>query len=354
MYWAHLSPFIYGLVASKGYDHAVFDPSRPDLIIDQSVMMASSQSTAHLVRNLIDVSRFDKYNCLFAIFPGVWSIFLAAASRHADGDPVPLDFVLGRAGLAFMYTYLLSGAGMVWNDWIDRDIDAHVARTKNRPLASGRLSTRAALIWMLVQYVASVWLMNRMVSGQNLWTFMLPLTTGIVLYPFGKRPTSRKLGVYPQYILGASSALTILPAWASVYADGISLKELGMQCLPLCVFLFLWTIYFNTAYSYQDIKDDCKLNVNSSYVLAGSHVRGLLLLQALAVILVIPWILYTSGSAWLWFSWLGVWTASLGEQLYLFDVKDPSSGGKVHRRNFALGIWNVLACFVELLFVSGS
>lgn len=76
--------------------------------------------------------------------------------------------MLGRAGLAFAYTYLLSGAGMVWNDWIDRDIDAQVARTKNRPLASGRLSTRAAIIWMLVQYAASVWLMDRMLSGRNL------------------------------------------------------------------------------------------------------------------------------------------------------------------------------------------
>lgn len=57
---------------------------------------------------------------------------------------------------------------MVWNDWIDRDIDAQVARTKNRPLASGRLATRAAIIWMLVQYAASVWLMDRMLSGQNL------------------------------------------------------------------------------------------------------------------------------------------------------------------------------------------
>jgi 4-hydroxybenzoate polyprenyltransferase len=68
-----------------------------------------------------------------------------------------------------MYTYLLSGAGMVWNDWIDRDIDAQVARTKNRPLASGRLSTRTALIWMLVQYAASVWLMDSMLSGQNVY-----------------------------------------------------------------------------------------------------------------------------------------------------------------------------------------
>ncbi|KAH2157708.1 Polyprenyl transferase pyr6 [Aspergillus fumigatus] len=63
--------------------------------------MATAQSPTQLVRTLIDVSRFDKYNCLFAIFPGVWSIFLAAASRHADGVHLPSDWVLGRAGLAF-------------------------------------------------------------------------------------------------------------------------------------------------------------------------------------------------------------------------------------------------------------
>ncbi|KJZ80341.1 hypothetical protein HIM_00191 [Hirsutella minnesotensis 3608] len=309
-------------------------------------------SSASLVRTLIDVSRFDKYNSLFAIFPGVWSICLAATSRYAEGAQLPLGWILEHAGLAFLYTYLLSGAGMVWNDWIDRDIDAQVARTKTRPLASGRLSTTTALVWMMIQYAGSAWLMNRLLSGQNLWTFMLPLTTGIILYPFGKRPICRKLGIYPQYILGVSSALTIPPAWASIYGGQIPSEELKIRVLPLCTFLLLWTLYFNTAYSYQDIKDDSKLNVNSAYVLAGKYIHAFLFAQAVAVIAIIPWILGSTSSTWLWFSWFGVWTASMGEQMYLFDAKDPQSGGKVHRRNFALGLWTACSCLVELLLSS--
>lgn len=76
----------------------------------------------------------------------VWSTLLAGALMLADGssDITPL-FVFRQAALLFGATYICCGAGMVWNDWVDRDIDKNVARTKNRPIAAGRVSTPVAM-----------------------------------------------------------------------------------------------------------------------------------------------------------------------------------------------------------------
>jgi 4-hydroxybenzoate polyprenyltransferase len=81
---------------------------------------------------------------------------LAGALRlRQTPDETSLDFVLSQALKCALHCYIFSGAGMVWNDWIDCDIDAKVARTKNRPLASGQVQVSHAIIWMAVQYLAA-------------------------------------------------------------------------------------------------------------------------------------------------------------------------------------------------------
>lgn len=62
---------------------------------------------------------------------------------------------------------------MVWNDWVDRDIDAKVERTKDRPLASGRLSTMVALSWMMAQYLSSVAILGYMLDGHDMYVNMI-------------------------------------------------------------------------------------------------------------------------------------------------------------------------------------
>lgn len=177
---------------------------------------------------------------------------------------------------------------------------------------------------------------------------MIPVTIGTVLYPYGKRPTARQMGIYPQYILGITLAYPAVSGWVSIHGAAESLEETLSLCFPQILFFFFWTMYFNTAYSYQDIRDDSKMSVNSIYVFAGRHIHAFLVLLASAALLTMPWILYPIRSPWLWLSWMGVWTVSFLEQLLRFDAKNPDSGGFVHRRNFALGIWNIAACIIEL------
>lgn len=155
--------------------------------------------------------------------------------------------------------------------------------------------------------------------------------------------------IYPQYILGFTLAYPAVSGWVSIYGPGDTLGQTISLCLPQMLFFFLWTIYFNTAYSYQDIRDDSKMGVNSIYVLAGKHIHAFLIFLAGAVLFTMPWILFPIQSSWLWFSWMGIWSMSILEQLFRFDTKKPETGGFVHRRNFALGIWNIAACAIELL-----
>ncbi|CAI7643362.1 unnamed protein product [Penicillium pancosmium] len=240
---------------------------------------------------------------------------------------------------------------MVWNDWVDRDIDAKVARTKDRPLASGRLRTTEAMAWMLIQLAVSTGLLHWMMDGRNVWVCLIPPSFGTLLYPYCKRPQARKVGIYPQYVLGLTAACPAVFGRAAIYSQD-SFESLINASFPLCFFVFVWTLYFNTAYSYQDLKDDSKMNINSSYVFAGQRIHMFLVLLAGLVLASIPWVLYPLRSGWLWASWMGVWSIGCVEQLVKFDTKDPQTGGLVWRRNILLALWTVVACFVEILKVS--
>lgn len=169
-----------------------------------------------------------------------------------------------------------------------------------------------------------------------------------ILYPFGKRPLAQKLRVYPQYILAFTIAWPAIPGRAAIYGQRESFVETNRQCLPLCTMVFFWTIYLNTAYSYQDVVDDRKLKVNSFYNVAGSHIHILLVVLVSPILVCLPLYLVGFNSMWLWISWLGVWTASLAAQLVQFDPKKPASGGSLHKSNFILGVWTIIACAIEV------
>jgi len=145
----------------------------------------SSRSTGQVCRDLIRISRFDQYNSCLALFAGgeldrlvylnntgsdyslVWSVLLSASLRIKESNDIELRFILVRMAFCCLAAYIYSGAGMVWNDWVDRDIDAKVARTKNRPLPAGRLYTGEAMAWMVLQAAIATCMLHFMMDGQH-------------------------------------------------------------------------------------------------------------------------------------------------------------------------------------------
>lgn len=180
----------------------------------------------------------------------------------------------------------------------------------------------------------------------------VPAVVLTFLYPFGKRPLARRLHIYPQYLLGGVLAWPAVPGWAAIHGGGQPFLATCGQCLHLCAVKFFWTLYFNTAYSYQDVVDDLKMGVHSFYNLLGGSPRSVQALLMALVVLVVACLaefLYQFHSAWLWLSWMVVWTLSFMRQMWKYDAKKPETGGPLHRQNAGLGVWAVLVCLIELL-----
>ena len=154
----------------------------------------------------------------------------------------------------------MRGAGSTYNDIVDREIDAKVARTRDRPLASGRVSLRAAKLFFLAQCLVGLYVL----VSFNLPTIGLALLSPLIvlLYPFAKRFTS-----WPQAILGAAFAYGALLGWTA------RLGALGLPAVPLYVGSIFWTIGYDTIYALQDAEDDAKAGVRSTARLFGAKVR---------------------------------------------------------------------------------
>lgn len=163
-----------------------------------------------------------------------------------------------------------------------------------------------------------------------------------------------KLRIYPQYILGFTIAWPAVLGRSAIHGRYESIGDSIGYCLPLCCMVFFWIIYLNTAYSYQDVVDDQKINVNSFYTVAGRNFHSFLVVLVSPILMCMPLYLLRFSSLWLWFSWMGVWAASFAVQLAHFDPQRPASGGGVHKSNFILGVWTIFACVVQVVLNDGK
>ena len=146
---------------------------------------------------------------------------------------------------------LMRGAGCTWNDITDRDFDAAVERTKSRPIPSGRVSVKAALVWMIMQTSLAFAILitfnhNAIILGT---LALLPA----IIYPFAKRFTW-----WPQVFLGLAFNWGTLLGWTA--HRGV----LETPALLLYVSGIVWTLFYDTIYAHQDIEDDALIGVKST------------------------------------------------------------------------------------------
>jgi 4-hydroxybenzoate polyprenyltransferase len=178
---------------------------------------------------------------------------LAAAALGATPD-------IKQLALFFLGAVSMRGAGSTYNDLVDRNIDAQVERTRNRPLASGRVSARAAIVFLVAQCLVGLFVL----LSFNGLTIALALASLLIvlLYPFAKRFTS-----WPQAILGCAFAYGALLGWTA------RAGSFDWPALLLYLSAIFWTIGYDTIYALQDVKDDERAGVLSTARLFGSRVR---------------------------------------------------------------------------------
>ncbi|MGK2908611.1 MAG: 4-hydroxybenzoate octaprenyltransferase [Sphingobium sp.] len=203
-------------------------------------------------RGLALLARFDRPIGWWLLFwPGAWAIALAGGVV-ARWDMV-LWFLLG--------SIVMRGAGCVYNDIVDRDLDRKVARTAARPLASGAISLKVAWVWLVVlSLIGLVVLLQLRPYAQVVALASLAL---VAAYPFMKRITW-----WPQAWLGLVFSWAALVGWSEI-AGALTLP--GLTLYAGCI---LWVIGYDTIYALQDREDDALIGVRSSALRMGTRVRA--------------------------------------------------------------------------------
>ena len=208
------------------------------------------------------LARFDRPIGWWLLFwPCAWGVLLAGGMK--THWPLILWMLLGAIAMR--------GAGCVYNDIIDRDLDAQVERTRLRPIASGAVSPRAAWAWLvLLSFIGLVVLIQLRLEARLVAVASL---APVAAYPFMKRITW-----WPQAWLGIVFSWGALVGWFAVMS-----APSGAMVL-LYFGSIAWVIGYDTIYALQDREDDALIGVRSSALRLGAHVKaGVAVFYALAL-----------------------------------------------------------------------
>ncbi|UVE17730.1 4-hydroxybenzoate octaprenyltransferase [Pseudomonas sp. LS44] len=212
--------------------------------------------------DFIQLTRMDKpIGIYLLLWPTLWALWIAG--QGTPSVKLVLIFVIG--------VILMRAAGCVINDYADRNFDGHVDRTRARPLASGVIKPREALILFAV-LVALSFLLVLFTNATTIWLSFGGLALA-ACYPFMKRYT-----FYPQVVLGAAFS------WGMPMAFTAETGELPAAAWLLYIANLLWTVAYDTYYAMTDREDDLKIGVKSTAILFGDADRLIILtLQGLAL-----------------------------------------------------------------------
>lgn len=234
-------------------------------LLSHSDIRRDSWAERHLPRAVgpyLRLARMDRpVGTWLLLWPCVWSTALAAEVGSFPDARLLALFAVGAVSMR--------GAGCTINDMWDRDIDRRVERTQTRPLASGELTLTQAAAFLCAQLLV----------GLGVVVHLDPFAIGVafssmplvVAYPLAKRFTS-----WPQVVLGLTINWGSLVGWAAVHGS------LSPSLAPLYASGVAWTLYYDTIYAFQDIRDDAKVGVLSSARSLGDGPGARLVLVAFA------------------------------------------------------------------------
>jgi 4-hydroxybenzoate polyprenyltransferase len=254
---------------------------------------------------------------------GTWLLLLPCWWGMALAGPRWGDLWLG---LAFAVgAFAMRGAGCTINDMADRDLDARVARTRNRPLAAGRVSLRRAALFVLAQMALGLAVLATLDVGTALLAVCsLPI---VLAYPFAKRVTW-----WPQLVLGLAFN------WGALVGYRVLAGELRAEALLLYAAGILWTLGYDTIYAHQDKEDDALIGVRSTALRLAGATRGWLVGFYGGMIVLLAGAGALAGLGLAFYVGLGLAAWLLSRQVRQVDLDDPADCLRKFRANRLLGI----------------
>ena len=262
------------------------------------------------------------------LWPTLWALWISSR-----GKPNPRIFVIFVVG-----TVLMRSAGCAINDYADRSFDPHVARTKDRPLAAGRISTLEALLLFAVLSLAALMLALQL----NKATLLLAVVGGFlaVTYPFIKRFLP-----VPQMYLGVTFGLGIPMAFEAQF------EQVPQVAWLLLLANVLWVTVYDTIYAMVDRDDDIKIGVRSTAILFGDsdrHIIAVLQLMTLLSLYLVGRMIHMG----YWYAMgLSAAAAFFVYQLYLIRARDRESCFRAFLNNNYFGMAVFIGMALEYQFL---
>tara|TARA_B110001454_G_scaffold116559_1_gene109016 strand:+ start:563 stop:1423 length:861 start_codon:yes stop_codon:yes gene_type:complete len=208
----------------------------------------------NVIEKLVGLSylmRFDKpIGTLLLLWPTLSAFYILTG-----GEPDPVLLVVFILGALFMRS-----AGCVINDFFDKDFDGKVERTKERPLVTGTVSSKEALILFFTLLAASAYLL----TWTNKFTFLIACLGALLtsFYPLTKRFFS-----FPQAFLGFAFS------WGIIMVSAAELNAIDLTALLMFLACFFWILAYDTIYAMCDKEDDASIGINSSALTLGNSVK---------------------------------------------------------------------------------
>lgn len=310
------------------------------------------------------------------MWPCWWSVMLGVMAAQTDtaiatkaaGAVFPLIDVLLFNGQKlvplfltillplFIGAFLMRGAGCTYNDLADTDIDAKVARTRSRPLPSGRVSKKQAFAFLIIQSLGGFCVLL-FLSRLDPFVFWLGVSSLILvaIYPFMKRITW-----WPQLFLGLAFSWGALMGWAVIW------RELSIAPVLLYFGSICWVIGYDTIYAHQDREDDALVGVKSTARLFGEKSKPVIATLYASALLMFAgaywftWPLFTASPetaefafSKAWPAWLGliIGGAHMAWQIFRLDIDDGAECLRLFKSNHAFGLILFLGLTAALLLM---
>ena len=259
--------------------------------------------------------RLDKpIGILLLLWPTLWGQWLATL-----GQPVwwiLWIFILG--------VVLMRSAGCVINDYADRDFDPHVERTKNRPLATGKVSPREALLLAAGLALAAFLLilpLNSLVLGLSVVALFLAAS-----YPFTKR-----FFALPQAYLGIAFGFGIPMSYAAV--QGV----IPIEAWILLAANVFWALAYDTEYAMVDYHDDLKIGIKTSAITFGKFANAAVACCYGAMLILLAWVGLRLHMGWPYYAGLGIALTLACYHLWLIRGRDPHACFRAFLHNVWIG-----------------
>lgn len=282
------------------------------------------------LENYIKLIRLNQPTGIFLLLLPCLMGLALAAQQNPDFD---LRELLKITALFTMGSVIMRSAGCIINDIFDRKFDKNVNRTKSRPLASGKISLRSALILLAILLILGLIILLQF-NQRTILSGFVALSL-VVLYPLAKRFTN-----YPQIILGAAFNFGIIMAVLALN------NNFNFSNISLYFATIVWTLIYDTIYAFQDIEDDLKIGVKSAAIKFSGNPKKYFLLCNFIMFLLLVFVGIFNKFDINFFLAILLASLFLDYKIQKSDLKSPENCLKTFKSNIWVGILILFAIMV--------